>query len=428
VIRGDRTRAGDWERDFEQWLTPFLAALGHKTRKRWAPIYLRGLLAPGERKSIEPLAARVSPNNSQQLHHFVAVSKWDASELEQVLFDKADALIGGGEAHLIVDDTALLKKGRHSVGAAQQYCGQLGKNANCQALVSLTLARDEVPVPIVLRLYLPESWADDAVRRAEAGVPEDVSFRPKWKIALDEVKRVIDAGVRFGDVLADAGYGGCGEFRRGLTALGLTWAVGISADQLVYRQAVRVRVPRARPGADGRPRTRPSVSTIPRRAKQLIALEGEFETITWRMGTKKPLRADFAAARVRVGDGAKVVGHRHGPGDEAWLVCERRGSGEKKYYLTNHTADAAIGAIAASIKARWSCEQAHQQLKEELGLDHFEGRSWNGLTHHALLTMIAFAFLQHLRVRENKAVARESSAPAVAARNPAAIASAIRRA
>jgi SRSO17 transposase len=422
VLRDD----ADWEVEFDRWLEPFLAAWRHKTRRRWAPIYLRGLLAPGERKSIEPLAARVSPNNAQQLHHFIAISKWDTSDLEQVLFEKADGLVGGPSAHLIVDDTAQLKKGQHSVGVAHQYCGQVGKSANCQALVSLTLARDEVPVPIVLRLYLPENWSKDSKRRKAAGVPDEIVFRPKWKIALDEIKRVINAGVRFGDVLADAGYGACGEFRQELTRLGLTWAVGISPDQHVYELSARLRSPRTRARAMGRPRTRPSVSLKPHSAKRLIAEQSDFETVTWRQGTKKPLRADFVAVRVRAADGPEVLGHRHGPGDEVWLVCERRTGGEKKYYFTNHAIDAALRDIAATIKARWSCEQAHQQLKEELGLDHFEGRSWTGLTHHALMTMICFTFLQHLRVHQNKAPARQSSAPAFAARNSAATGSATR--
>lgn len=418
----------DWEQEFDRWLEPFIAAWRHKTRRRWGPVYLRGLLAPGERKSIEPIAARISPNSAQQLHHFIAVSRWDPSELEQVLFQKADALIGGRDAHLIVDDTAQLKKGQLSVGVAHQYCGQVGKNANCQALVSLTLARDEVPVPIVLRLYLPESWTTDEKRRDAAGIPQHITFRPKWKIALDEIRRVIDAGVRFGDVLADAGYGSCGEFRQELSRLGLTWAMGISPDQHVYALSARVRAPRRGSQANGRPRTRPSVSHQPQSAKRLIASQAEFETIRWRQGTKKPLQAEFAAIRVRAADGLEVIGHRHGPGEEVWLVCERRAGGEKKYYFANHAPDAALRIIAATIKARWSCEQAHQQLKEELGLDHFEGRSWMGLTHHTLMTMISFAFLQHLRLRENKAAARPSSAPAFAARHSAATGSATRRA
>jgi SRSO17 transposase len=417
----------DWEAEFDRWLTPFLAAWRHKTRCRWAPVYLRGLLAPGERKSIEPLAARVSPRSAQQLHHFVAVSQWDVGDIEQVLFDKVDTIAGGADAHLIVDDTAFVKKGRHSVGVAHQYCGQLGKNSNCQALVTLTLARDDVPVPLVFSLYLPESWASDRARREAVGVPDKMSFRPKWKIALEEIKRVIKAGVRFGDVLADAGYGACAEFRRGLTTLGLTWAVGISPDQLVYGGAVETKIPRARTST-GRPRSTPKASSSPLKAKDAIDRDGAFSTIHWRRGTKGKLHADFAAMRVRTADGPKVLNHRHGPGDEAWLVCERRPGGIKKYHLTNHPADTSLRELATVIKARWSCEQMHQQMKEELGLDHFEGRSWNGLAHHTLLAMIAFAFLQHLRVRENKAPARKPSAPTIVAGNPASTGPAARRA
>jgi SRSO17 transposase len=234
-------RDTQWEAEFERWVQPFLAEFGHAGQRRWAPVYLRGLIAPGERKSVEPMARRQCPGDKEQLHHFVATSTWDTCDHERVLLDKADALVGGRSAHLIVDDTALVKKGMHSVGVAHQYCGQLGKNANCQALVSLTLARDEMPVAVALRLYLPKPWAEDAARRRKCGVPEEIAFRPKWKIALDEIERVVKAGVTFGDVLADAGYGVCIEFRRGLTDLGLRWAVGISPDQLVYAMSTRSR-------------------------------------------------------------------------------------------------------------------------------------------------------------------------------------------
>ncbi len=400
----------DWEVEFERWVQPFLGRFTHKAQRRWAAVYLRALMAPGERKSVEPMARRHCPEDTQQLHHFVACSTWDTRVLEGVLLEKADALVGGRGAHLIVDDTALVKKGKHSVGVGNQYCGQLGKNANCQALVSLTLARDEMPVAVGLHLYLPEAWAQDAERRRRCSVPEKLAFRPKWRIALDEVKRVVDAGVTFGDVLADAGYGACAEFRQGLSALGLHWVVGISADHHVYAASARLRT---MPNAwTGRPRTKRAVTAKPRLAKEVIALLGPraLQTIEWRRGTKGMLRADFAAVRVRAADGPPVLGpngarHRHGPGEDVWLIVERRPCGETKYHLSNYPPDASLESLVAALKARWSCEQAHQQMKEELGLDHFEGRSWIGLHHHALLTMIAFAFLQHLRKRENKAAA-----------------------
>lgn len=399
----DLTAADVWGRTFTRWLEPFLEAFGHKVRRKWAPVYLRGLVMPGERKSIEPLAGRIAPEEVEQLHHFVATSRWSIEPIEGVLLDKADTLLGGSGAHLIIDDTAIPKKGVHSVGVAHQYCGQLGKQANCQCLVSVTLARDDVPIPIALRLFLPQSWSDDRARCRRAGVPDTVVHRPKWQIALDEIRRIRQEGVRFDDVLADAGYGACAQFRQELTAMKITWAVGISPEQLVYPRSVRLRSPR--PASTGRPRKHGIPTAARRSVREAIDALGPdaFRTIRWRRGTKGWLSADFAALRVRVADGPHSGHHVHLPGEEAWLVCERRRNGETKFHLSNHSEDTDLKTIAAAIKARWSCEQAHQQLKEELGLTHFEGRSWHGLHHHALLTMIAFAFLQTMRVRQNKA-------------------------
>jgi len=393
-----------WEHELEDWFEPFLREFGHKAQRRWAPAYVRGLLLPGQRKSIEPMAERVCAGETQQLHHFVSTSAWDTAPLEAVLAERADALVGGADAHLIIDDTALVKKGVHSVGVAHQYCGELGKQANCQVLVSVTLCRAEIPVPVALRLHLPESWSRNAERREKAGVPKEILHRPKWKIALEEIERLMSAGVRFGDVLADAGYGYVAEFRRGLDELKLTYAVGVQSHQKVYPQSVRLREAET---AQGRRLKWPVVSTRPRSVRDAIAALGAaaFWPVTWRRGTKGPLQAEFAAVRVRVADGVVNSQQRHLPGEEQWLVAERRTNGIMKYYLTNHSADAPLEMLAAAIKARWACEQAHEQLKQELGLDHFEGRSWLGLHHHAVLTMIAFAFLQHLRMRENKAAA-----------------------
>jgi SRSO17 transposase len=393
-----------WELSLERWLRPFVESFGHKTRQKWAPVYVRGLLLEGERKSVVPVAERVAPGDAPQLHHFVAGSDWDVQPVWEVLLDKAAAMVGGPGSHLIVDDTSLPKKGRHSVGVAPQYCGALGKKANCQSLVSLTWAKSEVPVPIDLRLYLPKDWADDSMRRAKTRVPETIVFQPKWRIALDRIESVLShvGQDAFDDVLADAGYGMVSEFRRGLTQLGLRWAVGILSTQTVYSVDV---APRAiPPKKNGRPYTFPPVDQIPVQAAEFITRLGThaFRKLSWRNGTKGPLCARFAMVRVKVADGPELRGGVHLPGDECWLVCELRSTGERKYYLSNYPPNASRKKLAAIIKARWSCEQAHQQLKEELGLDHFEGRNWYGLHHHALLTLIAFAFLQHQRLRENK--------------------------
>jgi SRSO17 transposase len=398
-------RIDSWQARFERFLDPFLEAWRSKKRRYWAPLYLRGLLMPGERKSIEPLAARIAPGHEQELRHFINESPWEAGPIEQVLWDKADSMLGGEDACLIIDDTALPKKGSESVGVAHQYCGALGKQANCQCLVSLTLARDDVPMPLALQLYLPETWAKDRQKRQKTGVPRDVTFRPKWRIAIDELKRLRQAGVRFGTVLADAGYGVCAGFRQELTELSLTWAVGIISEQKFYPAHARTRMPSA--NAMGRPRSRPLPTHARRSAKEIVSRQPAkaWRRISWRNGTKGPLTAEFVAVRVRTADGPETTERVHLPGDEAWLVAERRSSGEVKYHLTNHPAGTPLKTLAGALKARWSCEQAHQQLKEELGLDHFEGRSWRGLHHHALTTLICFAFLQQERLRENKSAA-----------------------
>jgi SRSO17 transposase len=364
------------------------------------PLYVAGLIGPGERKSLQPMAARVAPADYDQLHHFVAVGPWDEAPLDAELLAQANRLVGGPEAILVIDDTALLKKGTHSVGVASQYAGVVGKNANCQSLVSLTLAKDEVPVPIVLRLFLPETWIKEPERLQHAGVPEAFWVeRSKPEIALEELQRVMQAGVSFGAVVTDAGYGISAPFRQGLSALGLLWAVGTPRIQKVYPADVRLGpAPRTRGG----PRKTPIPDEEAVAAEAMLA-KSSWQRITWRRGTKGPLRAKFAAVRVRVADGPEVrlqgrTG-QHLPGDKVWLVGEHRTSGERKYYLSNLPPDTSLKQLASLIKARWVCEQAHQQLKEELGLDHFEGRSWRGLHRHTLLTLIAYLFLQHLRLR-----------------------------
>src|SRR3954462_13912162 len=417
----DGSAAEGWEDGRERWLGPFLARLGRKEQRRWAPFYLKGLILPGERKSVEPMAARVAPGDLQQLHHFISTSPWATAPLEEELVKAADRLVGGPDALLVVDDTALVKQGRHSVGVKRQYCGQLGKKANCQSLVSLTLAGAEVPVGVGLRLFLPEDWCADADRRAAVGVPEAVGYRPKWKIALDEIDRVLAAGARFGAVLADAEYGKAGEFRAGLAGRRLPYAVGILPTQKGYPADVALRPPPR--GSTGRRRKHPVPSAASAGAAELLeARPAAFRAVSWRTGTKGPLKAEFAALRVRVADGPAAAGGRHLPGDEAWLVGEHRASGERKYYLSNLPADATLEALAALIKARWVCEQLHQQLKDELGLDHFEGRSWRGLHHHALLAMLAFCFLQHLRLKERGKKRSRTAAAAEPARGPPAAA------
>jgi SRSO17 transposase len=390
----------DWRADLDRWLVPFVAALRHKTRGRMCPAYIAGLIGPGDRKSVQPMATRSGEINYDQLHHFVAAGVWDSTPLEVALLKKADDLIGDKAGYLVVDDTALPKKGCHSVGVAPQYASALGKTANCQSLVSITLASREVPVMVGLRLFLPESWTTDPERMARAQVPKDrqVSLT-KLEIAIEEIDRVIAFGARFGCVLADAGYGSSGPFRQALSDRGLLWAVGLSRRQNVYPADVDLVFPVA---TVGKPRKYHVPDQPPMAAEALLA-EEKWQRVSWRRGTKGRLTCLFAARRVRVADGHKhrMLDNRMQcmPGEEVWLVGERRSTGEQKYYLSNLPPNTSLKMLAATIKARWICEQAHQQLKEELGLDHFEGRSWRGLHRHALMTMIAYAFLQSRRLR-----------------------------
>jgi SRSO17 transposase len=414
--------AGDWRSELERWLAPFLAGLSHPSRRTMCPLYVAGLIGPGDRKSVQPMAERLGLPSHDGLHHFVAAGAWDAAPLESELARQADRLVGGPDALLVVDDTALPKKGSRSVGVAPQYASALGKNANCQTLVSLTLAGGEVPVPIALRLFLPEGWTGDPARLDKAGVPEAWRApRTKPEVALAEIDRAVAAGARFRAVLADAGYGLSAPFRQGLSGRGLAWAVGIPRHQKVYPADVQLIFPVA---GRGRPRQRHIPDTLSASAEAVLAA-ADWRKVSWRLGTKGRLNARFAAERIRVADGPpqriRDGGAQHMPGEEAWVVGERRRSGERKYYLSNLPADTDLKTLAAAIKARWVCEQAHQQLKEELGLDHFEGRSWTGLHRHALMAMIAYAFLQHRRLSAAKRgeKTRRPAAPAELARGPA---------
>ena len=344
----------NWEDELRGWLKPFLDRLGHKSRRRMCPLYVAGLIGPGDRKSVQPMAERLAPGDYDQLHHFVAAGVWDAAPLETELLIQADRLVGGSDAVLVIDDTAVPKKGTHSVGVAAQYASALGKTANCQTLVSLTLARGEVPVMVALRLFLPDSWVNDRRRLKRAGVPAEYrTARTKPEIALAEIDRLISIGVRFRCVLADAGYGLSAPFRQGLTARKLAWAVGIPRHLKVYPVGVKLIWPVTK--VRGRPRKRHVPDSLSTAAKDMLA-SAQWRTVSWRSGTKGRLKARFAAVRVRTADGPPQriwdKGQQHLPGDEAWLIGEHRASGEKKYYLANLAAGMDLRSLAATIKAR----------------------------------------------------------------------------
>lgn len=406
----------DIDADLDHWLEPFLDVTGRSTRREMAPLYVRGLLGSGGRKSVQPMAERLGLASHDPLHHFITSPAWDDAPLWRVLAEQVDREVGGEDAVLVVDESGIPKKGELSVGVARQYCGEVGKVANSQVLVTLTLARGEVPLPVGLRLFLPTAWTDDPERCEEAGVPAAArTAQTKPEIALAEIDRVRAAGLRFSCVLADAGFGSSPDFRHGLDECELAWAAGIACTQLVYPTTVKL-CPAYTPS--GRPAKHPIPNRPPRSAAEMLETQ-RWRRITWRNGTKGPLNARFAAVRVRVADGPLNAENTRLPGEELWLIGEWRDSGEKKYYLSNLPKRTSLRRLAASVKARWSCEQVHQQLKQELGLGDFEGRSWTGLHRHALMTCIAFAYLQHRRLkaagRGKKGGARRTAAAAIAA-------------
>src|SRR4051812_2706950 len=318
----------DIDADLDRWLDPFLDATGRSTRRKMAPLYVRGLLGSGGRKSVQPMAERLGLSGHDQLHHFISSPAWDDAPLWRVVAEQVERQGGGEGAVLVVDDSGLPKKGDLSVGVARQYCGELGKVANSQVLVSLTLARGEVPLPVGLRLFLPSAWTDDPERCDAAGVPEAArTAQTKPEIALAEIDRVREAGLRFSCVLADAGFGSSPAFRHGLDERDLAWAGGIAGTQLVYPSTVRLRPART---PSGRPAKHPRPNRPPCSAAEMLQTQ-RWRRITWRNGTKGPLNARFAAVRVRVADGPLNAAGTRLPGEELWLIGEGRDSGEQKY-------------------------------------------------------------------------------------------------
>ena len=299
----------DWEDELGRWLEPFLERLGHRSRQRMCPLYVAGLIGPGDRKSVQPMAERLAPGDYDQLHHFVAAGVWKEAPLETELLIQADKLVGGSDAALVIDDTSMPKKSKHSVGVAAQYASALGKTANCQTLVSLTLARGEVPVTVALRLFLPESWTSDRARLKRAGVPaEHRTARTKPEIALAEIDHMIAAGVRFGCVLADAGYGLSAPFRQGLTARSLAWAVGIPRHLKVYPVGVRLIWPIA---GRGRPRQR--------HVPNILSMAAE--DMGGRTSAGAPARRESSKPALRLCVCARPTDHRSGSGTRVSNIC-----------------------------------------------------------------------------------------------------------
>ena len=382
-------------------------AAGHADREAPLKNYCKGLLLPGERKSVEPMAARLAPDDvgrmHQSLHHLVAQAPWsDEVLLEAVRQYTLPAMKKNGlVVAWIVDDTGIVKKGTHSVGVARQYCGQVGKQENCQVAVGLSVATQQASLPIAWQLYLPESWAEDGQRRRAAGVPEQIVFQTKPAIALRQIRQAVAEKVTAGVVLADAAYGSDNKFRAGIRELQLEYVLGVQGTMTVWRpgEGPLPKKPRKRMG---RPPTllRRDAQHQPVSLKQLAVelSERAWQTVSWREGTKKELQSRFAALRIRP---AHRDHWQREPHPEEWVLVEwPEGENEPtKYWISNLPATTKRPKLVGLAKHRWIIERDYEELKQELGLGHYEGRGWRGFHHHATLSIAAYGFLVAERSR-----------------------------
>ena len=365
----------------------------------WSLVYLRGLLQDGERKSIEPLVARVDlpprlrvKNPDQCLQNFVNQADWDEQAVWRRYRGHMAKTFADPEAVFVIDDTTFPKQGKHSVGVQRRHCGALGKKANCQCAVSVHHAAPKGHCPLAMRLYLPESWLSDAERLDKAGVPtESRQMKTKGEIALELLDRVRSEGLPGRVVVADSGHGVSKAFRDGLSERGPHYVVGVTEDMVVFTEEPRWIEPE--PSRGGRPRTRPRLAEDSPRPASLKDLASRLprQEMTWRRGTKGDLTGQFSWTRAWPAQGW-ATGDRAGA-DPIWLPIEEQADGTIKYAFSNLPADTTNERGVLPWRSRWPVEQGYQQMKEELGLDHFEGRSWRGFHHHACLVMLAFGFL-----------------------------------
>jgi SRSO17 transposase len=388
-----------WEQEesarrFEKYVEGLASVIGHADRVGPLCDYCTGLVLPGERKSVEPLAGKTDPDRMaaqhQSLLHFIGISEWSD---ERVLAKVREMVLPAIERHgpieaWIIDDTSFPKQGRHSVGVKHQYCGQLGKQANCQVAVSLSIANHHASLPIAYRLYLPKEWAEDEARRAKAHVPEAVTFKTKPRIALEQLRAARQAGVPVGAALMDAAFGSDARLRIGITELGLSYVAGIQSTCLVWP-----------PGTEPRRRGKPINNTGRRDEPDLISVKKlarglpkkAWRTIRWREGSADWLSSRFARVRVR-------AAHTYLPPEliaPEWLLIEwpESEAAPTKYWLSTLPEDVTFRKLVGLAKLRWRIERDYQELKQEVGLGHFEGRGWIGFHHHASMCIAAYGFL-----------------------------------
>ena len=392
---------------FDEYVARLADAVGHADRRDPVRGYVSGLLLPGDRKSIEPMAAKLEPRRvrarHQSLHHLIANAPWDEREVIRVARDFALGQFNRRSPieAWVVDDSGIPKKGKHSVGVARQYCGVLGKQDNCQVAVSISLVNEAMSVPGAYRLYLPESWTKDRERCRAAGVPDDIEFATKWEIAIAEIDALLADGVPRAPVVADAGYGDTTDFRDALTERGLAYAVGIKGDTTLWPPGLEPLPPQEYSGRGQPPsllRRTTSHRPLPARALASGLPASAWRHVTWGEGTRGPMRSRFAAVRVRA---AHRDYNRRTARQVEWLVIEwpENEAEPTKYWLSTLGAKIALKKLVRLAKMRWRIERDYQELKDEIGLDHYEGRGWRGFHHHGALCIAAYAFLTAERAR-----------------------------
>jgi SRSO17 transposase len=381
-------------RRFEKYVEGLAGVIGHADRVGPLHDYCTGLVLPGERKSVEPLAGKTDPDRMEAQHqsllHFIGISEWSD---ERVLGKVREMVLPAIERHgpieaWIIDDTAFPKQGRHSVGVKHQYCGQLGKQANCQVAVSLSIANHHASLPIAYRLYLPKEWAQDMARREKAHVPEAVTFKTKPQIALEQLRAARQAYVPIGTLLMDPAYGNDARLRTGVSELGLSYVAGIQSNCLVWP-----------PGTEPRRRGKPINNTGRRDEPDLISVKKlarglpkkAWRTIRWREGSADWLSSRFARVRVRAAH-PYLLPELITP---EWLLIEwpEGGVAPTKYWLSTLPEDVTFRKLVGLAKLRWRIERDYEELKQEVGLGHFEGRGWLGFHHHATMCIAAYGFL-----------------------------------
>ena len=399
---GKQNAPGPQGQRFAAYIEGLAEAAGHADRNIPLKNYCTGLLLPGERKSVEPTAARLAPDSvrrmHQSLHHVVADAPWsDEAVLDRCLDFILPAMLRQEPVVAwVVDDTGFPKKGNESVGVARQYCGQVGKQDNCRVAVSLSVTTEKASMPVAFRLYLPETWTKDRNRRKKTGVPDEIQFQTKTEIALGQIQRARQRGIPQGVVLADTGYGVDTSFRTALTKMEVAYVVGVQSSVTVWKPGEQPKPAPARRGGTGRPRKllQRDAKHQPVSAKELaVSLPAEaWKKVTWRQGVKQKLHSRFAALRVRP---AHRDYWRAEPHPEEWLLIEWPASEKEptKYWLSTLPADISLVELVHLAKHRWIIERDYQELKQELGLGHYEGRGWRGFHHHATLCIAAYGFL-----------------------------------